>query len=251
MQCPRCQRVNSVDYRFCLNCGTDLIQQTIQAYPGLTQKESRPQPSLLDKKSGSMWLLVVIVTAFATIAVLAWKLINQPRIEVDQTRVSGGEVQTPISPSPEPSEPRSQPSLARETALPKVEPGQRATAERSTGTAVGESAPLPITNASPPIIDYNRIFTGSEVTSKARLISKPEPQYTEEARKNQITGTVVLKVVFSSSGQVTNIRTVSGLPYGLTERAIAAAAQIKFTPATKDGHEVSMWMQLEYNFNLY
>lgn len=99
--------------------------------------------------------------------------------------------------------------------------------------------------------DYSRIFTGKEVTAKARLISKPEPQYTEDARKNQITGTVVLKVVFASSGQVTNIRTVSGLPYGLTERAIAAARQIKFVPATKDGHQVSMWMQLEYNFNLY
>jgi TonB family protein len=99
--------------------------------------------------------------------------------------------------------------------------------------------------------DYSKIFTGKDVTSKARLISKPEPQYTEDARKNQITGTVVLKVVFASSGQVTNIRTVSGLPYGLTERAIAAARLIKFVPATKDGHQVSMWMQLEYNFNLY
>ncbi len=99
--------------------------------------------------------------------------------------------------------------------------------------------------------DYSRIFTGKDVTTKARLISKPEPQYTEDARKNQVTGTVVLKVVFASNGSVQNIRTVSGLPYGLTERAIAAARQIKFVPATKDGHQVSMWMQLEYNFNLY
>ncbi|HSD45584.1 MAG TPA: TonB family protein [Pyrinomonadaceae bacterium] len=97
----------------------------------------------------------------------------------------------------------------------------------------------------------DRIYTGKDVTSKARLLSKPEPQYTEDARKNQVTGTVVLKVVFASNGSVTNIRTVSGLPYGLTERAIAAARQIKFVPATKDGHPVSMWMQLEYNFNLY
>jgi TonB family protein len=99
--------------------------------------------------------------------------------------------------------------------------------------------------------DYSRIFTGKDVTTKARLLSKPEPQYTEEARKNQITGTVVLKVVFASSGQVTNIQTMRGLPNGLTEKAIAAARQIKFVPATKDGHQVSMWMQLEYNFNLY
>src|SRR5689334_13828333 len=97
----------------------------------------------------------------------------------------------------------------------------------------------------------DRVYTGKDVTSKARLLMKPEPQYTEDARKNQITGTVVLKVVFASNGSITNIRTVSGLPYGLTERAIAAARNIKFRPATKDGHPVSMWMQLEYNFNLY
>ena len=99
--------------------------------------------------------------------------------------------------------------------------------------------------------DYNKIFSGKDVTTKARVLSKPEPQYTEEARKNQITGTVVLRAVFSSSGQVTQIKAVQGLPNGLTERAIAAARQIRFTPATKDGRAVSMWMQLEYNFNLY
>jgi TonB family protein len=99
--------------------------------------------------------------------------------------------------------------------------------------------------------DYNRIFSGKEVSSKARVLSKPEPQYTEEARKNQITGTVVLRAVFTSGGQVTNIRSVSGLPFGLTERAIAAARQIRFSPATKDGRPVSMYIQLEYNFNLY
>ncbi|MFN2493230.1 MAG: energy transducer TonB [Pyrinomonadaceae bacterium] len=99
--------------------------------------------------------------------------------------------------------------------------------------------------------DYNKIFSGKDVSSKARVLSKPEPQYTEDARKNQVTGTVVLRAVFTSGGQVTNIRAVSGLPYGLTERAIAAARNIKFVPATKDGRTVSMYIQLEYNFNLY
>jgi len=99
--------------------------------------------------------------------------------------------------------------------------------------------------------DYDRIFSGKEVTSKARVLSKPEPTYTEAARKNQITGTVILRAVFSSGGTVTNIHAVSGLPDGLTERAIAAAKQIRFVPATKDGRPVSMWMELQYNFNLY
>jgi TonB family protein len=100
-------------------------------------------------------------------------------------------------------------------------------------------------------IDYNKTFTGKDVTTKARILSKPEPGYTEDARKNQVTGTVVVKAVLASSGQVTNIRAINSLPYGLTEKAIAAARQIKFTPATKDGRTVSQWIQIEYNFNLY
>ena len=99
--------------------------------------------------------------------------------------------------------------------------------------------------------DKGRTFRGSEVDQRARLLSKPEPQYTEEARKNQITGTVMLRAVFSSSGEVVQIRALNTLPFGLTERAIAAARKIKFVPAMKDGHPVPVYMQLEYNFNLY
>lgn len=90
-----------------------------------------------------------------------------------------------------------------------------------------------------------------QVEQRARLVFKPEPQYTEEARRNQITGTVMLRVIFSSSGEVVQIQAVRTLPFGLTERAIAAARQIKFVPAMKGGQPVSVHMQLEYNFNLY
>jgi len=98
---------------------------------------------------------------------------------------------------------------------------------------------------------YERLFVGKDVNKKVRLAMKPEPAYTEVARQNGIKGTVVLKCIFASNGIVTNIRVVSGLPYGLTEMAIDAAKKIKFIPAVKDGHYVSMWMQLEYNFNLF
>lgn len=94
-------------------------------------------------------------------------------------------------------------------------------------------------------------YVGRDVDRKAILVMRPEPAYTDAARKNQITGTVVLKAIFSSNGSVVNIVTAAGLPEGLTERAIDAAKKIKFIPAVKDGKFVSMWMQLEYNFNLY
>jgi len=99
--------------------------------------------------------------------------------------------------------------------------------------------------------DYNRIFSGRDVTEKALVRVKPEPQYTESARKYSVQGTVILRAVFTRTGEVTNISVRQGLPHGLVQRAVAAARQIKFLPASKDGHPVAMYIQLEYNFTLY
>ncbi len=95
------------------------------------------------------------------------------------------------------------------------------------------------------------IYVGRDVTTKVKVTAKPEPEYTQIARSSQIVGTVILKAVFASDGKVKHILVVQALPGGLTERSIAAAKRIKFNPATLNGHPVSMWMQLEYNFNLY
>ena len=99
--------------------------------------------------------------------------------------------------------------------------------------------------------DPDRVYPSPQVSERARVIAKPEPQYTEEARRNAVSGTVVLRVVFSRTGEVTNIRAVQSLPFGLTERAIAAARLIRFRPAMREGQPVNVFMQLEYNFNLY
>src|ERR1051325_8646173 len=42
---------------------------------------------------------------------------------------------------------------------------------------------------------------GGGTLQRARVLSKPEPQYTEDARRNQITGTVGLRVGFARSGE--------------------------------------------------
>lgn len=97
----------------------------------------------------------------------------------------------------------------------------------------------------------NKIFPGRDVTRKAVIISNPAPGYTSEARERAVSGTVVIRCVFSKTGEVTNLLVKSGLPYGLTEKALEAARQIKFLPAEKEGRPVSMYIQLEYNFNLY
>jgi hypothetical protein len=60
-----------------------------------------------------------------------------------------------------------------------------------------------------------------------------------------------LRVILKFDGTIGSVTVVSGLPYGLTEKAIAAAKNIRFTPAQKDGVPVSVALQVEYNFSLY
>ena len=81
-------------------------------------------------------------------------------------------------------------------------------------------------------------------------LSGPVPQYTEEARANKINGTVVLRALVGADGDVKQVRVVSGLPYGLNEKAIEAARQTKFKPAMKDGQPVPHWVVLQMSFNI-
>lgn len=99
--------------------------------------------------------------------------------------------------------------------------------------------------------DVGTVFAPQEVTNKAMIVLRQEPQYTEEARRGRVSGTVVIKAVLSRSGKVTNIEAVKSLPRGLTEKAIEATRQIKFIPARKDGVIVSQSVQVEYGFSVY
>jgi protein TonB len=95
------------------------------------------------------------------------------------------------------------------------------------------------------------IYRGSEVGVRAVILSKPEPGYTEEARRKHVSGTVMLRAVLAADGRVRNVAVVRSLPAGLTEAAINAARRIQFKLAFRDGHAVSQYVMLEYNFAVF
>ena len=82
------------------------------------------------------------------------------------------------------------------------------------------------------------------------LISKVEPQYTEEARKAKLQGAVVLWVEVTPDGRATNIKVQRSLGMGLDEKAIEAVKQWRFRPGMKDGKPVTMAATLEVSFRL-
>jgi TonB family protein len=86
---------------------------------------------------------------------------------------------------------------------------------------------------------------------KPTILYREKAKYTEEARQSKIQGTVMLTIVFGADGRIHDIRTVRGLPDGLTESSIEAAQKIRFHPAVLNGKPVSVRATLEYTFNLY
>ena len=91
-------------------------------------------------------------------------------------------------------------------------------------------------------------YSKNPTFKKLRILAKPDAGYTEEARRNNVSGQVVLRVLFAETGQINQISVVRGLPFGLTERAIAAARQIEFEPAELDGRKVAYPLIVVYNF---
>ena len=94
-------------------------------------------------------------------------------------------------------------------------------------------------------------FNSFEVTARAVITAKPEPGFTERARRNDVEGLVRLRAVLAADGTVRHILVVKELPDGLTEKAVEAARRVRFRPAVKDGQPVNMVVQLEYHFNVY
>lgn len=103
--------------------------------------------------------------------------------------------------------------------------------------ATGERCPSPI---------YER----KELTQPAKVISKPAPEFTEEARRHSVCGTIKMSVVLCRNGRVTDVEVTQGLPHGMNEMVERSASRITFTPAEKDGQHASQRIKIEYNFNI-
>jgi TonB family protein len=82
------------------------------------------------------------------------------------------------------------------------------------------------------------------------VISKPEPQYTSEARQLKVQGDVILRVTFTAAGRVVVQGLVHGLGHGLDEEARRVAQLIRFRPATRNGQAVDLTTNITVSFQL-
>ncbi|MGA3211754.1 MAG: energy transducer TonB [Terriglobales bacterium] len=87
-------------------------------------------------------------------------------------------------------------------------------------------------------------------TTPVKIISKPNPVYTDEARQLKLEGDVTLQVAFLANGECQVLKVVRGLGHGLDEAATRAAQQIKFSPATANGQPVDQTATIHVVFQL-
>jgi periplasmic protein TonB len=84
----------------------------------------------------------------------------------------------------------------------------------------------------------------------AALILKIEPEYSDEARRAKIQGTVLLYLEVDHEGKPRNITVRQGLGLGLDEKAIDAVMRWRFRPGKQNGRPVTTLATIEVNFRL-
>jgi TonB family protein len=91
----------------------------------------------------------------------------------------------------------------------------------------------------------------SQGDRKVRVLNRTEAKYTDDARAKGIEGKVVLRFTVNHDGLPEAIQVKRSLYPSLDQAAIDALRTWRFEPAMKNGQVVSMWMEVEMNFNLY
>ena len=82
-------------------------------------------------------------------------------------------------------------------------------------------------------------------------IYKPEPAYSEEARKAKYGGNVVLWIIVDAQGNVRSVRVTKPLGMGLDEEAEKTVRTWKFKPALRQGVAVPVQVLVEVSFRLF
>src|SRR5207302_6063665 len=117
---------------------------------------------------------------------------------------------------------------------------------RGSGVATGGFGSEQVVHAGPKIAQADL----GPATTSVEITFKPQPVYTDEARKLKLEGEVLLEAMFSANGTLHVKRVVRGLGHGLDEAATAAANKMRFKPALRMGQPVDSTTIVHVTFQI-
>jgi len=107
-----------------------------------------------------------------------------------------------------------------------------------------------VASLSPKVTDsLTALRIGGDVRPPS-VISKVDPEYSQEARATKTQGTVELSVTIGTDGKAGDITLKRGIGYGLDEKAEEAVSQWRFNPGTQGGAPVPVIATIQVNFRL-
>jgi TonB family protein len=83
-----------------------------------------------------------------------------------------------------------------------------------------------------------------------QVLIYPAAAYTEDAMKRRVQGDVIVQAYFDENGNITVLKVVKGLGYGLDETALTALKGWRFSPALSNGLPISAIAEIEVPFRL-
>jgi TonB family protein len=100
----------------------------------------------------------------------------------------------------------------------------------------------------------NKVYKPKEdkAVTLPEVVRETKPQYTPQAMKAKIQGTVWLTVIVLDTGNVGDVTVAKSLDaeHGLDDEAVKAARQWVFKPGTRDGKPVNVEVTIEMTFTL-
>ncbi|MEO6816770.1 MAG: energy transducer TonB [Edaphobacter sp.] len=94
------------------------------------------------------------------------------------------------------------------------------------------ASPVNLGRVAPPPASPSAAATYARSGSAPKVLYKPRPQYTAEAIKEHVEGTVSVRLRVSASGTVHVLGVTRDLGFGLGESAVRAVEGTRFSPAT-------------------
>lgn len=168
-------------------------------------------------------------------------------------------IKTEPTPEPKPEEPKEQLTIPAETlaaatqttigAIESTQASASTGSGNSTGVGSGDGSGLGEGRGGGTGGGVYR--PGSGVVNP-RVLREVKPQYTADAMRAKVQGTVLLECVVLPDGTVGRVDVVKSLDptFGLDQEAVKAAKQWRFIPGTRFGEPVAVLVTIELTFTL-
>jgi TonB family protein len=123
----------------------------------------------------------------------------------------------------------------------------------TTEAELHSNSPSPSTEVKPAdaVDKTQNIFRVGPKVSAPKPEHTPDPDYSELARQEKVTGVVTLAVIVDTDGSTKDIRIFKPIGFGLDEMACEKVLIWRFKPGMIDGTPVPVRITVETTFSLY